>query len=605
MKNKLKFVSLFLAITMVLAVMPVNIFAATPILPTEIIVGSDEIEPSKVKEFTDLSGSGLPSGGGYSWDPETCTLTLKNYDLRNYTGGGKTVSIDAEEGATVTIKLVGDTYIQHNRVEYPCLALLGNANYIIENEGTFTGIADRQLVIYTEGSLTLKGGKYIMENNNSASLYVINNLTVKDAELDIDALADSALFSLNGDIKIDNSTINADSVKYSLFAYNGKIDIVENSNVTLNTTEPSASCIYSGKDLNINNSNVDAVSSSPIFSYSLNNINTIITDSNVTSNGDKLGTYTVKHMQRTNNDENKYYEVTDDTKQFAGKIGGLTAARVREYSGFAALPIEQKTILEDGSTVVEVKYNHSYKLNWDLDGGTAANKYTKGNVPFETTIIPPEVYKEGYTFDDWVGPTGLSAGIYEKMPDFDLHYKATWSKAPTNILEIPFTVNIENLGNTNPEEETFEFVVENLVSPTKYELLTKNFTVKNPKFVNGKASMDGTLQIKIVGELDEVGDMCKGFDVKIVKDDKEGWSYPTETWHVYESFERSISELDDHEEELIKYFQPRIYEKRGDSISEMSSDKMIFNLRFEKNTPKNSSEKSNITIIPNTATKTR
>lgn len=65
--------------------------------------------------------------------------------------------------------------------------------------------------------------------------------------------------------------------------------------------------------------------------------------------------YTVIHWQE-NADDNGYTLVKDDTQTKNGTTGAQTNAQAKNYEGFTAQAITQKTIAGDGSTIVNVYY---------------------------------------------------------------------------------------------------------------------------------------------------------------------------------------------------------------------------------------------------------
>ena len=67
-------------------------------------------------------------------------------------------------------------------------------------------------------------------------------------------------------------------------------------------------------------------------------------------------TYTVKHLLQ-NLADNSYTE--DCTEQKSGTPGTQTAAAAKTYEGFTAKSFTQATIRDDGSTVVEIKYDRN------------------------------------------------------------------------------------------------------------------------------------------------------------------------------------------------------------------------------------------------------
>ena len=68
--------------------------------------------------------------------------------------------------------------------------------------------------------------------------------------------------------------------------------------------------------------------------------------------------YTVIHWQE-NADDNGYTLVKDDTQTKNGTTGAQTNAQAKNYEGFTAQEITQKTIAGDGSTIVNVYYKRN------------------------------------------------------------------------------------------------------------------------------------------------------------------------------------------------------------------------------------------------------
>ena len=138
--------------------------------------------------------------------------------------------------------------------------------------------------------------------------------------------------------------------------------------------------------------------------------------------------YTVKHLQQQL--DGTYSEVTADTQTLKGVTGEKTSGVAKTYEGFTAQEFDQKTISNNG-TILEIKYDrNSHNITWNLDGGSATNKYTSGEVLYGTEIVVPEVTKEGYDFVGW------DATVAKTMPDEDVTYAAVWQKAHNHVLTL-------------------------------------------------------------------------------------------------------------------------------------------------------------------------
>lgn len=86
--------------------------------------------------------------------------------------------------------------------------------------------------------------------------------------------------------------------------------------------------------------------------------------------------YTVKHLLQ-NLENNDFTEDTDAETESEGIWGLQTQATAKTYPGYTAQAIEQKTIAEDGSTIVEVKYNRDYYLVTWMNGDVEIAKEAK------------------------------------------------------------------------------------------------------------------------------------------------------------------------------------------------------------------------------------
>ncbi len=101
----------------------------------------------------------------------------------------------------------------------------------------------------------------------------------------------------------------------------------------------------------------------------------------------KLAKYIIKHFKQDISDDN-YSEVESDLETKEGVVGAETEASAKDYEGFTlSQPIEQQIILEDGSTIVEIKYNRNkYTVKFDKNGGSGTeipDRTEKYDVEFE------------------------------------------------------------------------------------------------------------------------------------------------------------------------------------------------------------------------------
>ena len=115
--------------------------------------------------------------------------------------------------------------------------------------------------------------------------------------------------------------------------------------------------------------------------------------------------YTVKHLKQNIDDDN-YSEVTEDREEKTGVSLELTNASPKTYTGFTAQTVTQKTIAEDSSTIVEIKYDrNTYKVSYedsvanvDISVPSDTNNYRYGaTVTVDFTVGT----STGHTFKGW------------------------------------------------------------------------------------------------------------------------------------------------------------------------------------------------------------
>lgn len=84
----------------------------------------------------------------------------------------------------------------------------------------------------------------------------------------------------------------------------------------------------------------------------------------------KIAKFTVEHFKQTEKDDE--YE-SFDSEEIEGVAGEKTNAAAKNIEGFTAQKVEQQTILEDGSTLVEIKYDRNkYIVKFDKNGGSGS-----------------------------------------------------------------------------------------------------------------------------------------------------------------------------------------------------------------------------------------
>ena len=179
---------------------------------------------------------------------------------------------------------------------------------------------------------------------------------------------------------------------------------------------------------------------------------TVTSDITLYAKWDPVGgvSYTVQHFQQNINDDD-YTIVSGATQTLSGTTGQLTTATANGYAGFEPLPIEQKTITGDGSTVIEIKYKRKrITVTFKLDGGKIGSstddvsKEGKFDTPFAASV--PE--KQGYAFTGWLPTLDPSP----KFPAADTTYTAQWT---ANQYKVHFNGNGSTGGSMSDQTFTY------------------------------------------------------------------------------------------------------------------------------------------------------
>lgn len=134
--------------------------------------------------------------------------------------------------------------------------------------------------------------------------------------------------------------------------------------------------------------------------------------------------YRVEHYQEGLKGGNPQL-VVDDTEISSGTTDTKVMPAVKSYSGFSAPTTKTVTLKGDGSTVVRYEYTrNSHTLTFKPGYGTLSDIVSR--VKFGTTITPPLMAREGYTFKGW------DTTVATTMPTNDLTYTAQWEKNSYN-----------------------------------------------------------------------------------------------------------------------------------------------------------------------------
>lgn len=162
--------------------------------------------------------------------------------------------------------------------------------------------------------------------------------------------------------------------------------------------------------------------------------------------------YSVHHLRE---DLSGDYSILE-TESRTGATGSATQAGARSYPGFTAGAVVQKTILADGSTVVEIRYSrNSYTLNFDANGGQGG---TSGSVKYGAAIGAAIVTRAGYTFNGW------DSEVAQTMPAADTTYMAQWT---SNTYTVSFDKNAGDAAGSM-EDQTFNYGTQQNLTANAY-----------------------------------------------------------------------------------------------------------------------------------------
>lgn len=194
---------------------------------------------------------------------------------------------------------------------------------------------------------------------------------------------------------------------------------------------------------------------------------------------DKNISYIVKHIRE--NLDGTYPASGDlvEIESLTGTTGQYTNALAKTYIGFTAQPVDQKKILADGSTVVEIKYTRNiHDLIWEVNGGDELQgEYTSGETKYGATIIKPEIpTRTGYTFDGWYKDAEMTVELEENatMPDADLTVYAKWNDDV--YIEIEYDIWVDGVQVTSANADN---VLNDNGCTVSYDVKTNTLTLNN------------------------------------------------------------------------------------------------------------------------------
>ena len=176
--------------------------------------------------------------------------------------------------------------------------------------------------------------------------------------------------------------------------------------------------------------------------------------------------YTVEHYKQNVEDEN--YTLSD-TENKEGTTDTKTSSTAKAYEGFTAKEFEERTILADGTTVVEIYYDRkSYTVSFDSKAENPES-YESQTLKYEQTATEPIFpTKTGYTFDGWYTSSDEGTTLETEF-DFtapitsDITLYAKWLELYTITYELNGGENKTN----NPASYNVETETITLAEPTK------------------------------------------------------------------------------------------------------------------------------------------
>jgi pilin isopeptide linkage protein len=212
--------------------------------------------------------------------------------------------------------------------------------------------------------------------------------------------------------------------------------------------------------------------------------------------------YTVNHYQQ-NLDDNDYklFETESDK---TGTTGEQTTATAKNYEGFTAKPVEQKTIAADGSTVVDIYYDrNTYSVTYTdgVNNETIFEDEVHQSVKYGASVPAynngTDPSRENYTFAGW------EPSVPATMPANNLMFAAKWEKNPVGDGTFDFNDVISGDGKNTPAitKTVKGNVGRNFKETFKVTVEPKSDNAKNtmtPDYYTGKAEVIASKSLKDV-----------------------------------------------------------------------------------------------------------
>ncbi len=167
--------------------------------------------------------------------------------------------------------------------------------------------------------------------------------------------------------------------------------------------------------------------------------------------------YIVKHWKQspTQDDatefDGKYYKLNQTDTSKRGETGTLTTATAKTYQGYTAQSITQKTILGDGSTVVDILYDRDVFKVTLATGSGVQSVAGAGTFMFGESVTISATLNVGYIWSHWkssdtsVFPNGVNMTHTFVMPSSDIKFTAV-----AEVKTFTITINPTENGTISP-----------------------------------------------------------------------------------------------------------------------------------------------------------
>lgn len=421
--KRIRLISLFLAVLMLLGAMPVQTFSATERSFVHILHNG-----------TEISELLLPEDGQETLEANTALRGTLSYqwqilsDVESYTW----VDINGMTASTcnVTYALVASLLDEVGQTQLRCFVSNGTEKYFSESVTV--------LVSYTAATPTQAQGTPLSAGRSRAASFRMVRAAANDEIKDVYNITINYIYK-DGSIARESNVLNIQAGTAVNHVINNP-DVVGYEPV-LQEDYPYVSIIPQE----------DGTGTAVKFDYASLDEPKII---NVIYMPAKVS-FTVNHYTQNLEDDN--YTLYDSFALW-GYTGDTIGDRHLDIDGFHSLYYERMVIAADGSTKVDIYYNRDYYLvSFDLGGGFGLDPiYTR----YGTEITAAEPTRPGYRFSGWSltevdgrAPTADETGRYlfsasrpKVIVEKNLTYLALWARGETSYTLVFWQENANDEG---------------------------------------------------------------------------------------------------------------------------------------------------------------